>query len=76
MPMMDGLEAAPELRLMLPNTPIVLFTMHANSLSLKDALAAGISSVVDKPDVDELLSVAKSHLEKRASSGRVAKSSQ
>jgi len=48
MPRMSGLEAAPLLRSLDENVPIILFTMHAESISDFEASAAGITSVVSK----------------------------
>jgi DNA-binding NarL/FixJ family response regulator len=47
MPRMGGVEAAPILKKLLPQTPIVLFTSHG-SLSGFDAQAVGIDVVVAK----------------------------
>ena len=48
MPVMNGLEAAPVLRRRLPETPIILFTLFAGTLSKADASKAGISMVLEK----------------------------
>jgi two-component system, NarL family, response regulator NreC len=48
MPVMNGLEAAPLLRKVLPHTPILMFTMFANDVFAKEALAAGVTAVVSK----------------------------
>lgn len=48
MPVMNGLEAAPVLRQALPETPIILFTLFADTLSKADASKAGISMVLEK----------------------------
>jgi len=48
MPVMNGLEAASELRKMLPNAPIILFTLYADGLLEKDASWAGVSLVLLK----------------------------
>lgn len=48
MPVMNGLEAAAELRKLFPETPIILFTLYADSLSQKDAAKAGVNLVVLK----------------------------
>ena len=62
MPVMNGLEAAPELRRLLPNSPIILFTFHGGSIPANEASAAGITSVVAKSDLDGLISEAQSQL--------------
>ena len=48
MPVMNGLEAAPLLRKILPHTPIIMFTMFANHIFATQALAAGVTAVVSK----------------------------
>ena len=48
MPVMNGLEAAPLLKKMLPKTPIIMFTMYANEIVAKQALAAGVTALVSK----------------------------
>ena len=48
MPIMNGLEAAPLLRKLLPHTPIIMFTMFANSFFATQAVAAGVTVVVAK----------------------------
>ena len=48
MPRMSGIEAAPTLKKILPQTPIVLFTSHHRALHGYDAHAAGIDAVVAK----------------------------
>jgi CheY-like chemotaxis protein len=62
MPVMSGLQAAYGIRRTLPNTPIILFTMYADSVITKDAMAAGVSSVIAKSDVSTLISEARAHL--------------
>jgi two-component system, chemotaxis family, chemotaxis protein CheY len=48
MPVMNGLEAASRLRKIFPKTPIILFTLYADSLSQRDAAKAGVDLVVLK----------------------------
>jgi DNA-binding NarL/FixJ family response regulator len=48
MPRMSGIEAAPILKEMLPQTPIVLFTSHHSALQRYDASAIGIDAAVAK----------------------------
>jgi DNA-binding NarL/FixJ family response regulator len=48
MPVMNGLEAAPLLRQMLPAVPIILFTLHDNETLEREALSVGISADVSK----------------------------
>ena len=48
MPIMNGLEAAPVLRRMLPTVPIILFTLHDNTTLQREAFSVGVSAVVSK----------------------------
>src|SRR4029077_10906369 len=48
MPVMNGLEAAPVLRPMLPTVPIILFTLYADKFLEREAISAGITVVVSK----------------------------
>ena len=48
MPVMTGLDAAPLLKQLLPNTPIILFTQQEGSEVERLARAAGIDTVVSK----------------------------
>ncbi|HTS09949.1 MAG TPA: response regulator transcription factor [Candidatus Eisenbacteria bacterium] len=48
MPVMNGLEAAPLLRKVLPHTPIIMFTMFANDVFATQAIAPGVTAVVSK----------------------------
>ena len=48
MPVMNGLEAASKLRRIFPNTPIILFSLFADTLSAKVASNAGVSLVLSK----------------------------
>ena len=50
MPVMNGLQAAPILRAMHPKTPIILYTLYADSVVEHEAHLAGISSLVAKGD--------------------------
>ena len=48
MPVMNGLEAAPKLRKIFPDKPIILFTLYGDSLSKTEASKAGVSLVLSK----------------------------
>jgi CheY-like chemotaxis protein len=48
MPVMNGLQSAPELRKLLPQTPIILFSLYGESLSQTAASKSGISLVLEK----------------------------
>ncbi len=50
MPRKNGVEVAFELRTMMPQVPIVLFTMYDDEVGRGLALSAGASRVVSKPD--------------------------
>ena len=43
MPVMNGIDAAPRLRELLPTTPIILYTMFAESIQNQDTRKAGIT---------------------------------
>jgi CheY-like chemotaxis protein len=58
MPIMNGLQAAPQLRRLLPSVPIILFTLYAGTVLEKEARAAGTTIVVSK---DEAASKLVSH---------------
>jgi two-component system, NarL family, response regulator NreC len=57
MPIMNGLEAARRIRVVAPNTTMLMFTMHCSPQLLQEARAAGIREVFSKTDqlVDHLL---------------------
>jgi DNA-binding NarL/FixJ family response regulator len=48
MPRMTGIEAAPKLKKLLPETPIILFTFHEGMMRGFDAREIGIDAVVTK----------------------------
>ena len=48
MPVMNGLQAASQLRRIFPSTPIILFSLYAETLSARDASNAGVSVVLSK----------------------------
>ena len=50
MPIMNGLEAATELRKILPKVPIILFTLYGDSVSKTEASRAGVNAVLLKTD--------------------------
>lgn len=55
MPGMNGLEAAPLFKKKLPDIPILMFTMFANSAFANMAVAAGVSEVVSKEEGAHLM---------------------
>lgn len=50
MPVMNGLEAAPLLRKLFPKTPIILFTLYADSVLKADASRADVNLVLLKTE--------------------------
>jgi CheY-like chemotaxis protein len=62
MPVMNGLEAAPQLARLLPSVPIVMFTSFDDRLVLSYAATAGITAVVNKSETSQLLAVVRSKL--------------
>jgi DNA-binding NarL/FixJ family response regulator len=48
MPVMNGLQAAPELRKIAPKTPIILLTMYGNELQQHQVAAIGVDCVLSK----------------------------
>ena len=53
MPRMNGIEAAPRWKKILPETPIVMFTSSAAALEGFDVRKVGIDIVVPKDDLLE-----------------------
>jgi CheY-like chemotaxis protein len=52
MPVMNGLEAARELKVLMPDVPLLMFTNNAGEILEKEALSAGVFAVVCKSDSD------------------------
>jgi two-component system response regulator NreC len=63
MPPPNGLDVARRLRKTLPETKILMITMHESEEMLRAAAAAGASGYLLKSDVEELLMVALSRLQ-------------
>jgi DNA-binding NarL/FixJ family response regulator len=55
MPVMNGLEAARQLRRLFPSLPVVMFTMFDTPELADEALSAGISAVVSKFEPGSLI---------------------
>jgi DNA-binding NarL/FixJ family response regulator len=55
MPVMNGLEAARELKDLMPALPILMYTSFLNANLPREALAAGVSKVASKPSPPETL---------------------
>jgi DNA-binding NarL/FixJ family response regulator len=49
-PGLNGVEAAPKLKKLLPKTPIILFTLHGSLLKGCDTREIGVDAVVAKQD--------------------------
>ena len=74
MPRMDGLEAARILRSMPRQVPIILFTLHAETITSEDASDAGIASIVSKTDgITELGEQVDSLLRRASGPGRAVR---
>ena len=54
MPVMNGLDAARELKVLMPHVPLLMFTNNAAEIVEKEARSAGISAVISKSDSDGL----------------------
>src|SRR5450755_3419821 len=50
MPRMNGLVAAPRLKAIAPETPIIMFTLHKDSLGSVNLKALGVSALVSKSE--------------------------
>jgi len=57
MPNMNGLQAADILHQIMPAVPMILFSMHADSVLRSQVQAAGIAAVVPKGQAADLLLV-------------------
>ena len=55
MPVMNGLEAARELKRIDPSVPLVMFTTFKTDVLEKEALASGCSAVISKSESPQLL---------------------
>ena len=55
MPVMDGLKAAQAICKFLPDVPIILFTLHANTINDSDLKDSGITRVVPKTEMISLV---------------------
>jgi two-component system response regulator EvgA len=56
MPVMNGVQAAPRLRSLLPKIPIILFSNHAEYLKTIDLVPFGVTAMMSKNDpFDDLL---------------------
>jgi DNA-binding NarL/FixJ family response regulator len=51
MPVMNGLDAAREIKRLAPNTALIIFTAHASYQLVREARMRGVSDVVSKCDL-------------------------
>lgn len=68
MPRINGIEAAPRLKKLLPCTPIILFTSHQHALRNFDTKAVGIDAVISKNENMSVLAKKVTNLLQRGSS--------
>jgi DNA-binding NarL/FixJ family response regulator len=54
MPVMNGLAAGTLLKVLVPEVPIVMYTVHDTAAMKIQALAAGVRAVIQKHDMDGL----------------------
>jgi CheY-like chemotaxis protein len=54
MPVMNGLDAARELKVLMPHVPLLMFTNNPGWIVEKEARSAGISAVISKSDSNGL----------------------
>lgn len=62
MPVMNGLQAARELRRLLPKVPVLMFTTFCNPQIEKEAMASGVTAVRSKSEGMESLYESIQHL--------------
>jgi len=63
MPVMSGLDAARALKPLMPEVPIVMFSVYADSFTQKEARSAGVSVLVSKfEDISALVGIARNLL--------------
>jgi DNA-binding NarL/FixJ family response regulator len=58
MPVMSGFEAARELRKVLPDIPILVYSMHESDQVIKESRRVGVRGFVSKSDICKALSAA------------------
>jgi CheY-like chemotaxis protein len=55
MPVMNGLDAARVLNRVMPEVPLIMYSAYSDSLTEKEARAAGISALVSKSENPSVL---------------------
>jgi len=67
MPVMNGIDAARELKAIMPRVPLIIFSEHSNVMSVEEAYCAGISAQVSKSKpISELVGKARTLLDQLA----------
>jgi DNA-binding NarL/FixJ family response regulator len=51
MPVMNGLDAAREIKRLAPNTALIMFTAHASYQLVREARTRGVTEVISKGDI-------------------------
>jgi DNA-binding NarL/FixJ family response regulator len=74
MPVMDGLSAARQISKLLPDTPMLMYTMHWSPQVEVEAQKVGVRSVVAKSDSRLLVSTVQQLLTPESSSSQAATS--
>ena len=63
MPVMNGVDAARVLKQLMPEVPIVMFSIHNDAFIEREARSAGVAALVSKfEDMSELLGIARNLL--------------
>jgi len=63
MPVMNGLDAARALKRLMPDVPIVMFSIYSDSFTEKEVRSAGVSALVSKfEDISALVDIARNLL--------------
>jgi two-component system nitrate/nitrite response regulator NarL len=63
MPVMNGLHAARALKRLMPEVPIVMFSVYSDSFTEKEARSAGVSALVSRfEDASALVRIARNLL--------------
>ena len=63
MPVMNGLDAARALKRLMPEVPIVMFSIHSHAFTEREARSAGVAALVSTfEDTSKLLGIARNLL--------------
>ena len=63
MPVMNGLDATRALKRLMPEVPILMFSIHSDAFTEKEARSAGVAALISKfEDMSELLGSARNLL--------------